>query len=156
MLIRKLRSLGQRDPVARKLFVQAFFLFPWVALGLKLFGFRHTQKAMEGLFPLAAKRLESNECHAVISTTARQVSGTAHYCQPWSNCLKKSLVLWGLLRQKGIDSELCIGVRRETAPFEAHAWLECQGYILNEMPEVHQHFAVFDQSIRADQLSKNE
>jgi hypothetical protein len=44
---------------------------------------------------------------------------------PWRyTCLKRSAVLYHLLRQGGRDVELCIGVRRDAGGgFTAHAWL---------------------------------
>lgn len=65
----------------------------------------------------------------------------------WTNCLKKSLVLWYLLRCQGIVSELRIGVRREQGEFQAHAWVEYQGIVLNDTPNVRQHFAMFEHPI---------
>lgn len=44
---------------------------------------------------------------------------------PWRHtCLKRSVILYHLLRRDGIPVELCIGVRREPdRPLTAHAWL---------------------------------
>ena len=44
---------------------------------------------------------------------------------PWRHtCLKRSAILYHLLRRAGLPVELCIGVRRESAgPLTAHAWL---------------------------------
>ncbi len=44
---------------------------------------------------------------------------------PWRHtCLKRSAILYYLLRRDGIPVELCIGVRREPdGPLTAHAWL---------------------------------
>lgn len=45
--------------------------------------------------------------------------------QPWrTTCLKRSAILYSLLRRSGVDVELHIGVKRETnGTFAAHAWL---------------------------------
>jgi hypothetical protein len=44
---------------------------------------------------------------------------------PWRHtCLKRSAILYHLLRRSGLPVELCIGVRRDAAgPLTAHAWL---------------------------------
>jgi len=63
------------------------------------------------------------------------------------NCLGQSLVLWWLLRQEGIASELRIGVRKQARRFQAHAWVERSGVVLNDSDEVHKHYAPFDRSI---------
>ena len=48
---------------------------------------------------------------------------------PWRlTCLRRSLVLYYLLRRAGQPVGLVIGVRRgEGRDFEAHAWLTCRG-----------------------------
>ena len=48
---------------------------------------------------------------------------------PWRHtCLKRSAILYHLLRRTGLPVELCIGVRRESAgPLTAHAWLIREG-----------------------------
>jgi len=57
------------------------------------------------------------------------------------NCLRESLVLWFLLRRKGFQPNLRLGVRREEAgDLEAHAWVELAGEVLNDDPDVGQRF----------------
>lgn len=51
-------------------------------------------------------------------------------------CLSQSLVLRLLLNRKGISSELKIGVSHQTGKFDAHAWLEKDGILLNDHPSV--------------------
>ena len=47
-------------------------------------------------------------------------------------CLHRSIVLWRLLRRRGIPCELRLGAGTNGGPFEAHAWVECAGVALNE------------------------
>ena len=57
---------------------------------------------------------------------ARWVDGfLAHLRGPWrSTCLRRSAILYYLLRSEGRPVELCIGVRREAdGSLHAHAWL---------------------------------
>lgn len=51
-------------------------------------------------------------------------SGTAH------DCLVRSLALTAVLRRKGVAADLCIGVI--DLPFKAHAWVEGDGWVLND------------------------
>lgn len=52
---------------------------------------------------------------------------------PWAGaCLQRSLVLWGMLRRRGIDSAIRTGVRKVDGQFRAHAWVQCQGEALGE------------------------
>lgn len=65
------------------------------------------------------------------------------------NCLQRSLVLWWLLRRRGIDSEVRIGVRRSRGKegLDFHAWVEHDGRVLNDASDIRQHFATFDRAI---------
>ena len=58
-------------------------------------------------------------------------------------CLPRSMTLWWMLGRRAIASELRIGVRKEADIFTAHAWLECQGIVLNDSAEVGTDFTVF-------------
>jgi hypothetical protein len=65
-------------------------------------------------------------------------------------CLVESLALWWLLRREGCAAELRIGVGKLAGRFEAHAWVECNGAVLNDADEVHRHYAGFDSSFDAE------
>ena len=45
-------------------------------------------------------------------------------------CLHKALVLYGLLRRKGVEVDLVIGAKKAADALAAHAWLEHQGHII--------------------------
>ncbi|HLJ44374.1 MAG TPA: lasso peptide biosynthesis B2 protein [Bryobacteraceae bacterium] len=47
-------------------------------------------------------------------------------------CLQRSTVAARILRRKGIDARLVIGVR--PAPFLSHAWVEVDGRTVNDSP----------------------
>ena len=66
------------------------------------------------------------------------------------NCLERSVTLWWMLRREGIEGELHIGARHQAGKFEAHAWVELDGRVLNDAADVHQHYARFDAPIAAE------
>lgn len=49
--------------------------------------------------------------------------------QPWINalCLPRALAALAMLRRRGIDSRLCLGVARSGGELAAHAWVEAGG-----------------------------
>ncbi len=51
----------------------------------------------------------------------------------WAMCLQKSLALYWWAGSKGIETELHIGVRKEESKLVAHAWVEHQGRVLNDL-----------------------
>jgi hypothetical protein len=58
-----------------------------------------------------------------------------------AKCLEQSLALYCLLRQRGVAARYCQGV--QPYPFEAHAWIEYRGLVINDVPEHVRHFARF-------------
>jgi hypothetical protein len=53
------------------------------------------------------------------------------------------MVLQALLRRQGIDSGLHLGVRKDSGPFEAHAWVEIDGVVVNDSEDVRIRYAAF-------------
>ena len=47
-------------------------------------------------------------------------------------CLRRSLVLQALLERRAFRSRVCIGVARNGAALDAHAWIECEGVVIDE------------------------
>lgn len=65
-----------------------------------------------------------------IERAARLVDALAMFYPLNPTCLKKSLVLFRILRKRGIAAELRLGVRKVQDRFAAHGWIECQGRVL--------------------------
>lgn len=61
-----------------------------------------------------------------------------------ATCLRRSLVLWYLLRQEGIDSNLRFGVRKEATKIMGHAWVEINGSVINDDENVIKQFTRMD------------
>jgi hypothetical protein len=66
-----------------------------------------------------------------------------------ATCLPRSVALWSLLRRRGVDTEVVIGVRPGGEPLDAHAWVERHGVPLNESPEIVARFARLDRGSMA-------
>ncbi len=60
----------------------------------------------------------------------------------WARCLQRSLALCLWLEARGMSPALRIGVRKDGDRLGAHAWVECQGRVVNEGPMVEQEFAL--------------
>lgn len=64
---------------------------------------------------------------------ARLVSMASSGAPGAFTCLHRSLVTWRLLRQEEIPCQLRLGAAEPgEGPFEAHAWVECDGIPLGE------------------------
>lgn len=81
------------------------------------------------------------------NAVARMVGAAARRSPARTNCLHRSVVLWWLLRRRGMASELRIGSRLRDDKLEAHAWVECSGEALNDSEDVHERFVPFDRPI---------
>jgi hypothetical protein len=57
-------------------------------------------------------------------------------------CLQKSAVLACMMRSHGIPADLVIGVRK--MPFQAHAWVESDGEVVNGAPTFKTTFMVME------------
>jgi Transglutaminase-like superfamily len=115
-------------------------------LGLRLAGFQRCSKILSRLIP--SRTPEVGLDPSALAESARSIArleSAAARNLPWrTNCLEQSLVLWWLLRRRGIAAELRIGARKESNRFEAHAWVEWEGGVLDETNDEHLHFVPFD------------
>lgn len=62
-----------------------------------------------------------------------RVAMTAALYPGRAQCLERSLALYLLLRCQGVAVRYCHGV--QPYPFQAHAWLEYRGEVINDVPE---------------------
>jgi hypothetical protein len=79
-----------------------------------------------------------------VRTTVRMVDLAARHL-PWQpSCLPRSLVLWFLLRRQGVPAELRIGVRKSQQQLQAHAWVEVEGQVVNDAPDIAAEYRPFE------------
>lgn len=133
----RLRSLSWRE---RGLLAAALAVQPLVAGGLQVVGFRRTCALLQATSPVPAGSAVPG-WEEPVAATSRMAAVAAQRGAPRGTCLTRSLTLWWLLRWQGVESDLRIGVRRAGGKFEAHAWLERDGVVLNDRPDVAQDFA---------------
>jgi hypothetical protein len=129
----------------RRQTVAAVVWLPLVTLGLRGLGFRRLRTGLARLAPPPAGSLEpspTDEAHA--AAVARAVSRAGRYGAVRGSCLAQSLAVWWLLRRRGLEAEVCIGVRGPTDTLEAHAWVEHRGRVLTDTADVRMRFAAFE------------
>ena len=144
----RLRQFRKLPAPAREIFLRAAALLPWVALRLRLQGFRTTQNSLlVSSKNTLAKNLSENAERAAL--TARMVRAAARHGIGNPSCLEESMVLLYLLNAQGIAAQLRIGVKKNIPNFEAHAWVECEDVALNQSESLHDHYAPFDAELSA-------
>ena len=140
-IIQKTRTWRKFSLYQRYLLLQALILLPLIHLSLNIWGFKRTYSILGNWEWGMAK--DENPIYSQILTTANTVKIGAKYYK-WATCLRKSLALWFLLSRQGITTELQIGTRFEKGEFQAHAWVEYQGYAVGEPSGVKQYFTSFE------------
>lgn len=117
-------------------------LVPAVQLSLRLRGFVATSTALADRSDRPAKATTADDARS----TAEAVAIVAGRPVIGARCLGRSLVLWFLLRRRGIDAALIIGAgaREPRAPLPAHAWVEINGLPINETADVRDRYPAFD------------
>jgi hypothetical protein len=120
---------------------------------LRLIGFRHWKEILctYSSRRVALQTIPGSEvrvaetCASVVNMVARNT--------PWGivTCLPRSLTLWWLLRQNGIDGELHIGVRKEAEKLIAHAWITYRGVVIGEAE--HEKYTSFERAVLTARLA---
>jgi len=144
----RLRRFSELEAGSRGIFLRAAVMLPLVSLSLRMRGFGATQASLQK-FLLSRKQTNPILPGKTAELTARMVRAAVHHGVGHPSCLEESLVLWWLLGRRGIASRLRIGIKKDTAKFEAHAWVELGGEPLNEPESAHQHYTAFEGEIAA-------
>ncbi len=140
----------RRLPVHEKAtFLAALGHLLLVRVGLRALGLRRVLALLDRRLTSATAEGADNNFLAL--RTARLVAAAARLTG--GTCLARSIVLVSLLKRRGIPAELRIGVRKAEGGFEAHAWVEAGGTILNDGPDVAQRFAAFDRNFALARVS---
>ena len=141
-------------PDERALVLRAALRLCWTLAGLRLLGFRRCHALILRFSP-GPREDEACGADRARQWTAKFVraAATVERNSPLKpNCLERSLALWWTLRRNGIPAELHIGGRKGGRGFEAHAWVERNGEVLNDTADVHQHYARFDAPVTDAEL----
>ena len=144
-MTRTIRRILALPRVERWLLFQAAVTLLLVTLSLRTLGPRRCYHGLARLSPMTGRGLLTGEHARHRATRMGWLVGVASgHGLVRANCLTQSLTLWWLLRRQRILTDLCIGVRKHRGRLQAHAWMEHQGRVLNDDPEVCRRFAPFD------------
>jgi hypothetical protein len=124
-LIKRYRQLSAAE---RGLFFRALFIVAALRLALWTVPFRLTQCWVSRRRKPAGAR-EPLDRHT-ISRVVWAVEAAARRI-PRATCLTQGMATQVMLGQLGQASKLHLGVRNLNGKFEAHAWVEAQGCIIN-------------------------
>jgi hypothetical protein len=136
--IARLRSLRREQ---WRVVLASLVLLPAVQLSLRLRGFKRTAGTLAAHSARRAVPARASDARA----SAEAVGIVAARPAIGARCLGRSLVLWFLLRRRGIDAELVIGADLpRDGELSAHAWVEVAGEPVNDAANVRERFGGFD------------
>jgi hypothetical protein len=131
---RAFRSLSWAE---RSVLARTLVLLPITVASLRVLGFGRTQALLLRAYDPAPTGTDL--------FAARSLARIVHGAAPWSplpaNCLPRALVLCRLLKRRGLQAELRLGVGKPEGQFAAHAWVEHAGRALAEPESNGQLFA---------------
>jgi hypothetical protein len=115
----------------KKLFISSLIYLKVASLLLLLFRYQDLHNTLKKRVPIDSSPspeiaiLRATDLSEIVETAARKRLVNA-------TCLRRSLVLWYLLRKEGIESELRFGVRKVSDEIIGHAWVEIDGSVIND------------------------
>lgn len=116
----------------------AFLGFAAADVIIKFGGFHRLYETVRR-WPVSKKKsADAEQINAVIAAVDR----AGRYYPKHALCLQRSAVGTCLLRMAGAPAQMVMGCRK--IPFRGHAWVEVNGEVVNDKPNVQTHFRVLD------------
>jgi Transglutaminase-like superfamily len=105
------------------LLAEAASLYVFVAAALRILSYPRMQRALEQLARLRRHPHGSlSDVTWAITAVGKRIGG--------ATCLAEAAVAYTMLRRRGHEPHLRLGVRRGGSALEAHAWIECGGAVV--------------------------
>lgn len=121
--LRRLDRFRARPAPVRKSFYFTYMLEPVMRVLVRAVGYRGAYRFATMLADRLRKDRPSCPVEMIEEGFALAVRN-----HPWrGDCLSRSLTLFSLLRARGHMAQLKVGVRRDQAILDAHAWVELDG-----------------------------
>lgn len=138
---KKLNALPVRDRLRIVFYV---LLLPLIHLGLGWLGYARWHRFLAS-HPHDRSAYTGNKDEAVKEArhTAFLVMIAGRHGFFPATCLHQSLLVFWLLRWRGIQTELRIGVQRREGRVLAHAWIKCGEEVIRDSSQVEKDFASF-------------
>jgi transglutaminase superfamily protein len=101
--------------------IEVVSLAVWVEIALRLMPFSEMLERLKQRSPHVMGSGDEYE-------RLRRYVSIAYEVLPFPDtCLRRSVVLHGLLERRGVPSRVCFGVAKNGIVIDAHAWVECAG-----------------------------
>lgn len=135
---------------SRAYYVVILALLNAIDLSLRMFGYKRTYRY---LFFCSPRPNPATTDFARTMATARHINRITARHFGSTPCLRRSLVLWWVLRWRHIPSDLRIGVNRKGG----HAWVEHHGQVINDRLDVAEGYSViYSEDLSPEGVSKQK
>jgi len=133
---------------------QSVCLLPLAAAGLRCAGYNWCRSTLARAVPCCPREPDLHD-EPEARRIARLVNVVARRMYFGPTCLHRSLVLWWLLRRRGIEAALTFGARMDGGQFHAHAWVELLGRPLNDVDDVRTRYQPFEPAKPRSSFGRN-
>ena len=134
--MKRLRKYLALPPAGRAIVLCTLLLLPIAAALLRARGMVQASTWLARLVP----RVAATRGTLAPQEVARLVDAAASFLRV--QCLPRSLLLWHFLQHRGVPAEIRLGVATPAAgKLFAHAWVELDGFPLNDRANVHERYA---------------
>ncbi|CAN5807182.1 hypothetical protein BH23GEM6_BH23GEM6_20150 [soil metagenome] len=110
-----------------------------VDLSLRHFTYRSVRRFLRATSPSS---VHAPGDFALACRFGRTVNVLAGRAGLEDSCLRRSLVTWWLLRWRGVETEVRIGMKLGVDGVRAHAWLEQGGRPINDVDEIGRQYPI--------------
>jgi hypothetical protein len=131
LCVTRLKNFLGRSADERRLMVEALVLLPVARLSLAVCGYAPTRALFEILSRIPGPRTNEARARDLPSLINQVTHAAARHAVCQTTCLRRSLVVWTLLRQQGFRPTLRFGARNTDGKFDAHAWVELDGKVFD-------------------------
>lgn len=126
--MQRLRQWWQLAWRERLLLLVLMALQPALSLALRVLGYRRTRNQVEALCRHSAPRAASDADMAAAERLAQLARIAGRRGVLVTTCLRQALAVYGLLRRRGLQPELKLGIDRLPGrSVDMHAWVELGG-----------------------------
>jgi hypothetical protein len=139
-VLRRLLRLRSLSLAQWRVVLVSLLMLPAIQIALRCRGFGWTAHVLAARSDVTLRAADISEAtaaaHAVSIVAGRPVVG--------ARCLGRSLLLWFLLRRRGVDAILAVGaLPAAQGDLDAHAWVEVDGRPVNDAADVRERYGNF-------------
>lgn len=140
-MIRQISRLRRYSASERRTLLTLGLLLPLASAALRLLGFVRTQRLVNWLGGRGHPPREAQTADYASAQRLADLARLAGHRHLWpATCLRQSLVVSLMLRRKGLDARIRIGVANTIDRAPAHAWVELEGVSLDPKSPGHMAF----------------